>query len=77
MFWPGRNFDQITKDEAIYTEHEQRSEGLLLSCPFNSLLSSSARTELAAAIVAIIPPVPVHIGIGNVAVAGKGSQTIK
>ena len=77
MFWPGRSIDQITKDEAIYTEHEQRSEGLLLWCPFNSLLNSSTRTELAAAIVAIIPPAPVHIGIDNAAVVGTGSQIIK
>ena len=77
MFWPGRSIDQITKDEAIYTEHEQRSEGLLLWCPFNSLLNSSRRTELAAAIVVIIPPVPVHIGIDNVAVVGKGSHIMK
>ena len=77
VFWLGRSIDQITKDEAIYMEHEQRSEGLLLWCPFNSLLNSSTRTELAAVIVAIIPPVPVHIGIDNVAVVGKGSQIIK
>ena len=74
---PGRSMDQITKDESIYTEHEQRSEGLLSWCPFNSLLNSSTRTELAAAIVAILPPVPVHTGIDNAAVVGKGSQTIK
>ena len=62
---------QITNDEAIYTEHERRSEGLLLWCPFNSLLDSSTRTELAAAIVAIRPPVPVHMGTDNVALVGK------
>ena len=61
MFWLGRSMGQITKDEAIYTENEQRGEGLILWCPFNSLLNSSTRTELAAAIVAILPPVPVHI----------------
>ena len=53
--------DQITNDEAIYAEHEQKSEGLLLWSPFNPLLNNSTRIELAAAIVAIIPPVPVHI----------------
>ena len=77
VFWPGRSMDQITKDEAIYTEHEQRSEGLLLWCPFNSLVNSSTRTELAAAIAAIIPPVPVHIEIDNAAMVGKGSQIIR
>ena len=50
---------------------------MLLWCPFNTLLNSSTRTELAAAIVAILPPVPVHIGIDNAAVVGKGSQIIK
>ena len=34
-------------------------------------------TELAAAIVAILPPAPVHIGIDNAAVVVKGSQIIK
>ena len=50
---------------------------MLLWCPFNSLLNSSKRTELAAAIVAMLPAVPVHIGIDNAAVVGKGSQIIK
>ena len=68
---------QITKDEAIFTEHEQRSEGLPLRCPVNPLLNSSTMTELAATIVAILPPVPVHIGTDNAAVVGKGSQIIK
>ena len=52
-------------------------KGLLLWCPFKSLLNSSTSIVLAAAIVAILPPVPVHIGIDNVAVVGKGSQIIK
>ena len=77
VFWPGRKMDQLTEDEATYTEREQIIKGLLLWCPFNSLLNSSTRTELAAAIVAIIPAVPVHIGIDNAAVVDKGSQIIK
>ena len=48
-----------------------------LWCPFNSLLNSSTRTEPAAAIVAIIPPVPFHTRIDNAAVVGKGSQIIR
>ena len=53
------------------------SEGPALWCPFNSLLNSSTMFELRVASVAIIRPVPVHIGIDNVAVVGKGSQIIK
>ena len=50
---------------------------MLLWCPFNSLLNSSTRTELGAAIVALIPAVPVNIGIDNAAVVGTGNQLIK
>ena len=77
MFWPGRKLEELTEDERKYTEHEQLEEGLLLWCPFNSLLNSSTRTELAAAIVAMIPGRPMNIGIDNAAVVNKGNQIIK
>ena len=61
VFWPQRTIEQVTEDEKKYTDYEQKEDGLYLWCPFNSLLNSSTRTELAAAIVAIIPPVHAHI----------------
>ena len=45
-------------------------------CPFNSRLNSSTRTELGAAILTLLAPVAVHIGIDNAAVVQTGRQII-
>ena len=77
VFWPDSRLEQLAADEARYTQQEQLGEGFLLWASFNSLLNSSTRTELAAAIVAITPPVPVHSGIDNSAMVQKGNQIIR
>ena len=68
VFWPRRKPEELTDYEKTYTEQEQLEEGLLLWCTFNSLLNSSIWIELVAAILAMIPGRPVHIGIDNAAV---------
>ena len=49
----------------------------MLWCPFNSSLNSSTRCELAAAILALLAPRPVNIGIDNATVVLIGNNIIK
>ena len=54
-----------------------RLHDAMLWCPFNSSLNSSTRCELAAAIIAMLGPYPVNIGIDNVNVVLKGNEIIQ
>ena len=49
----------------------------MLWWPFNALLNSSTRCELAAAILAVMPGIPMHVAIENVAVVGVGNKIIR
>ena len=49
----------------------------MLWCAFNSRLNSSTRCELAAAIIAVLGPQPVNIGIDNATVVLKGNEIIQ
>ncbi len=49
----------------------------MLWCAFNSRLHSSTRRELAVAILALLSPCTIRIGIGNVAVVRKGDEITK
>lgn len=49
----------------------------MLWCAFNSSWNSSTRCELAAAIIAMLAPEPVNIGIDNATVVGKGTEIIE
>ena len=48
----------------------------MLWCPFNALLNSSTRCELAAAILAMTLGVPMRIGIDNLSVVRNGNAII-
>ena len=57
-------------------EAEEGCDGVMLWCPFNSRLNSSTRCELGAAIIALLAPYLVNIGIGNAAVVERGNEII-
>ena len=52
-------------------EAAARGRGVMLWCPFNSTLNSSTRCELGAAIVALLSPLNINIGIDNATVVNK------
>ena len=67
--------DDHTEAEREIAEHKHiGEEGVMLWCPFNSLLNSSTRCELAAAILAMLPGMPMHIGRDNAAVVRKSNE---
>ena len=86
MWWPGRDIGTLTSEEkgiAEVKEHVdlmdifdaeavERGRGVMLWCPFNSRLNSSTRCELGAAIVALLSPLNINIGIDNATVVKKG-----
>ena len=48
----------------------------MLWAPFNARLNTSTRCELGAAIVALLAPCGINIGIDNAAVVSKGNLII-
>ena len=75
MWWPERKAESITEQEKRLAEYKETDEGTMLWCPFNSSLNSSS--ELAAAILALLAPRPVNIGIDNATVVRTGNNIIK
>ena len=90
VWWPGRGIETLTTDEKGFAEYKAQKpdadifrdgvevgeDGVMLWCPFNSSLNSSTRCELAAAILALLSPYPLNIGIDNATVVGKGNEII-
>ena len=77
MWWLGRKLEDLFEEEKLFVEYEAKGEGILLWHPFNSLLHSSTRCELAAAILAMMPGVPMHIDVDNLALVKKGNAIIE
>ena len=77
MWWPNRVESEVTQEEMKIAEYKETEGGVMLWCSFNASLNSSTRCELAAAIIAMIAPRPVHIGIDNQTVVGKGTEIIQ
>ena len=73
---PGRKVEDLTEEEMHIAEYEANAEGIMLSCPSNALLNSSTRCELAAAILAMTPGIPMHIGIDNLSVVRKEMRSL-
>ena len=49
----------------------------MVSAKFNSLMNSSTRCEMGAALIAISPDEPVHLGIDNATTVQEGNKIIK
>ena len=64
-----------------WTSSNQRQlhevNGVMLWCAFNSRLNSPTRCELGAAIVALLSPLTINIGIDNATVVKKGNEIIQ
>ena len=90
MWWPNRSLESLTHEEKKIAEHCQvepntcitdpeafdNPGGVMLWATFNAKLNTSTRCELGAAIVALLSPYGVNIGIDNAAVVDKGNQII-
>ena len=77
-WWPGRKIEtlQASVTEEKYTRYEQKEEGVMASTTFNSLMNSSTRCEMGAALVALSPAAPAHIGIDSAATVLEGNRII-
>ena len=75
-WWPGRKLGNMKPSEAEekYTQYTQKEEGVMASTTFNSLMNSSTRCEMGAALVAISPDAPVHVGIDNTTTVMEGNN---
>ncbi len=65
VWWPGRNPSiqhRLSQAETDLAYYKQFPEGTMLFTPIGGYHGSSTRTELAAAIVAIMANGPIHIG---------------
>ena len=90
VWWPNRALDDLTTDEKTIAEHRQVAPdvcifnpeaaenpgGVMLWTPFNARLNTSTRCELGAAILALLAPHGINIGIDNSAVVDKGNTII-
>ena len=80
MWWPGRNIAQrhrLSPAETELAQHVQHTDGLSLHTPIGGLSGSSTRTELAAAILAIVANGPVHIGTDSQAFLDRAVKVIE
>ena len=77
VWWPNRVESEVTQEEMKIAEYKETEGGVMLWCSFNASLNSSTRCELAAAIIAMLAPRPVHIGIHNQTAVGKGTEIIQ
>ena len=57
-WWPGRKLEEAkpSETEERYIVYIQKEGGVMISTTFNSLMNSSTRCEMGAAIVALIKP---------------------
>ena len=65
VWWPNRDpmvYQRISAAEKSLAHFQQYPEGLMLYTPIGGYTGSSTRTELAAAIIALVANGPVHIG---------------
>ena len=78
IWWPntGLSSEAITEDSHKYLHVQKWKEGIALWVPLIGLWFSTARTELAAAIMTACSPIPAHIGIDNQSVVDKANKLI-
>ena len=91
VWWPGRAIETLNEEERrigqgkemedltdiFNPEAEARGKGVMIWCPFNSRLNSSTRCELGAAILALLSPYNINIGIDNATVVKNGNAIIQ
>ena len=77
VWHPAREGANITAEEKAIAEYEEHEGGVRMWCAFNSSLNSSTRCELGAAILAMLAPRPLNIGIDNATVVLKGNEIIE
>ena len=79
VWWPNRDPNiehRLSQAEKDIAHHKQFPEGAMLYTPIGGYGGSSTRTELAAAIVAILANGPVHIGSDSQAFIDKASDIL-
>ncbi len=79
IWWPNRDpakEHRLSNAEKELAYHKQYQDGAMLYTPIGGFGGSSTRTELAAAIVAILANGPVHIGSDSQAFIDKGSDIL-
>ena len=91
MWWPARKANTLSAKELQVAEYREEDEakdifdtqlpvrggGLMIWRPFNARLNSSTRCELGAAILALLSPYGLKIGIDNATVVDKGNAIIQ
>ena len=90
MWWPDRSKEDLSEEEKNFAQFETYKEpadifdcesragreGVMLWNAFNTRLNSSTRCELGAAILALLSPINVNIGIDNATVVKKRDEII-
>ena len=79
VWWPGRDINvshRLSPGEKDLAYHDQLSHGLMLYTPIGGYTGSSTRTELAAAILAVVANGPVHIGTDSQAFHDKALHVL-
>ncbi len=79
VWWPGRDprvSHLLSKGEKELAYFKQLEDGLMLYTPIGGYTGSSTRTELAAAIIAILANGPTHIGTDRQAFCDKANNIL-
>ena len=90
VWWPGRKEDSLSPEEKRYAQYKmyqekadifdreakEGREGVMLWNAFNTRLNSSTRCELGAAILALLSPLTLNIGVDNATVVTRGNEII-
>ncbi len=76
VWWPNRHpthYHRLSQAECELAHYQAMKGGLMLYTPLGGYSGSSTRTELAAAIIALMANGPIHIGIDSQAFLDKAS----
>ena len=76
VWMPDRKIEDLTEQEKKYTTQEEAYGGIMMWCAFNTLINSSTRCELGAAIISMLKGKALNVGIDNAAVVGIGTKII-
>ena len=79
VWWPNRNtavYHRLNQPEKKFAQHIQYDNGLMLYTSIGGYSGSSTRTELAAAIIAMMANGPVHIGTDSQAFKDKADNIL-
>ena len=72
-----RHHIRASEAEDDYAACVQKEEGVMVATTFNSLMNSSTRCEMGAALLGMSPEAPVHLGIDNAATVTEGNRIVK